>query len=156
MAPDSPQACIAPSTFVELTGQVAGTSRDAAGRTVAALGSYERISPDGRFVLRSYSGAQVGQCEPDGTAGVCRHGGAGLSHAVVQRGVSGAGQAWRYLVDMTGEHYRLADILQFARQGTPAVPGWHDGLLCGGGRAAGQPSGRDPHPLLHVAQCGRR
>ena len=35
----APQACIAPTTFIELTTEVAGSSQDAAGKPVVALGS---------------------------------------------------------------------------------------------------------------------
>ena len=127
VAPDSPQACIAPSTFVELTGQVAGTSRDAAGRTVAALGSYERISPDGRFVLRSYSGAQLGNVSlmelPAFAGTVVRGYRTPLSNEAFP--VQGS---WRYLVDMTGEHYRLADILQLQGKARPLFRGGMTGF----------------------------
>ena len=53
--PAEPQSCIAPNQFVELDRATAGTQTDAYGKTSVALGSYERVSPDGRFVLRSSS-----------------------------------------------------------------------------------------------------
>ena len=56
MAGEGGTQCIAPLTYLPLDGNAVGF--DAQG--VPALGTYERISPDGRFILRSYSGAKVG------------------------------------------------------------------------------------------------
>ena len=63
-------ACVPHVAYLPLDADAVG--RDDHG--VAALGTYERISPDGRFILRSYSGARLGQVslmelpvEPAGT-----------------------------------------------------------------------------------------
>ena len=53
---DGAARCIAPIRYLPLNG--ADVGYDAHG--APALGTYERVSPDGRFVLRSYSGAKVG------------------------------------------------------------------------------------------------
>ena len=50
-------ACIPSVSYLPLAAEAVG--RD--GNGTAALGSYERISPDGRFILRSYSGAMLGR-----------------------------------------------------------------------------------------------
>lgn len=136
----SPQACIAPSTFVELTGDVAGVSRDAAGKTVAALGSYERISPDGRFVLRSYSGAQLGNVSvmelPAFAGTVVRGYRTPLSNEAFP--VQGS---WRYVVDMTGEHYRLADVLQQQGKARPLFRGGMTGFYAAAAELPGSRPG---------------
>ncbi len=110
-AASATDACIAPNTFVELTADVAGAGRDAGGQSVAALGSYERISPDGRFVLRSYSGAMLGHVSlmelPAFGDKVVRGYRTPLSNEAFP--VQGT---WRYLVDVNGSHYRLQDVLQ--------------------------------------------
>ena len=101
--------CIASVAYLPLDVREVG--RDDHG--VAALGPYERISPDGRFILRSYSGAQLGKvslmelpAEPTGSVKAYR---TPFSNEAFP--VQGT---WRYLVDVTGEHYRFAEVL--ARQ----------------------------------------
>ena len=103
-------ACIPPLSYLPLNARLVGS--DAHG--VAALGTYERISPDGRFILRSYSGAQVGKVSlmelpplPAGQVKVYR---TPFSNEAFP--VQGT---WRYLVDVSGEHYRFKDLL--TRQG---------------------------------------
>ena len=102
--------CVAPLAYLPLDGSVVGF--DAQG--VPALGTYERVSPDGRFILRSYSGAKVGTVSlmelPAGGAGPIRVYSTPFSNEAFP--VQGT---WRYLVDVNGEHYRFADVLR--RQG---------------------------------------
>lgn len=135
--------CIAPNTFVELTGEVAGTFRDAAGKTAVALGIYERISPDGRFVLRSYSGARLGNVSlmelPPFDGPVVKGHVTPLSNEAFP--VQGS---WRYLVDPNGAHYRFADIL---RQGTGARPLFKGGMT-GFYAAAAELPGTRPGEVL--------
>lgn len=60
------EACIPALSYLPLDARQVG--RDSHGN--AALGTYERISPDGRFILRSYSGTSR-QSHADGTAFGC-------------------------------------------------------------------------------------
>ena len=105
--PPGESQCIAPVTYLPLDGAVVGL--DSQG--VPALGTYERISPDGRFILRSYSGANVGAVSlmelPASGDGPIRFFRTPFSNEAFP--VQGT---WRYLVDVSGEHYRFADILR--------------------------------------------
>ncbi len=98
--------CIPAVSYVPLDAAVVGVGSDSA----PALGSYERISPDGRFVLRSYSGVQLGQVSlmelPVNPAGKVRAYRTPFANEAFP--VQGT---WRYLVDVNGEHYRFADVL---------------------------------------------
>lgn len=118
------QACIAPSTFVELGADVAGTLKDAEGKELVALGMYERISPDGRYVLRSFSGRKLGDVSllelPAFEGQVLAAYPTPLSNEAFP--VQGT---WRYLVSISGQHYRFADVL---RQGTQARPLFKGGM----------------------------
>lgn len=118
------QACIAPSTFVELGADVAGTARDSQGQELVALGMYERISPDGRYVLRSFSGRKLGDVSllelPAFEGRVLAGHATPLSNEAFP--VQGT---WRYLVSISGQHYRFADVL---RQGTQARPLFKGGM----------------------------
>lgn len=118
------QACIAPSTFVELGADVAGTSTDSAGQARVALGMYERISPDGRYVLRSFSGRKLGDVSllelPAFEGQVLAGYPTPLSNEAFP--VQGT---WRYLVSISGQHYRFADVL---RQGAQAKPLFKGGM----------------------------
>ena len=49
------EQCIAPNQFIALDPKQAGLDDN----KELALGAYERVSPDGRFVLRSYSGKRL-------------------------------------------------------------------------------------------------
>ena len=117
-APDD--ACIAPIRYLPLDARRVGRGDDG----VAALGTYERISPDGRFVLRSYSGAQLGRVSlmelPAGDGPVQAWRTPFSNEAFPVQG------SWRFLVDVNGEHYRLADVL--ARQ-ADARPLFRGGMV---------------------------
>ena len=80
-------------------------------RGLPALGTYERVSPDGRFVLRSFSGARLGEVslielplEPQQVMRVYK---TPLSNEAFP--VQGS---WRYLVDVDGRHFRFRDVLR--------------------------------------------
>src|SRR3990167_9256156 len=98
--------CIDAVSYLPLDPEKVGRDRQG----IAVLGTYERISPDGRFVLRSFSGAQLGQvalielpAKPDGGMTVRK---TPLSNEAFP--VQGS---WRYLVDVDGSHYRFSDIV---------------------------------------------
>ena len=104
---DGAARCIAPIRYLPLNG--ADVGYDAHG--APALGTYERVSPDGRFVLRSYSGAKVGtvslmELPPDDSAPIRVYRTPFSNEAFPVQGT------WRYLVDVSGEHYRFADVLR--------------------------------------------
>ncbi|MDO5626474.1 MAG: hypothetical protein Q4G71_17530 [Pseudomonadota bacterium] len=116
---DAPR-CIAPVAYLPLDAREVGADDHG----VAALGTYERISPDGRFILRSYSGARLGRVSlmelpASGAIGVKAYRTPFSNEAFpVQR-------TWRYLVDVNGEHYRFADVL---RQQGAAKPLFRAGM----------------------------
>jgi hypothetical protein len=105
---DALQQCIAAHQFAELPESVAGTQTDAYGKSSVALGTYERVSPDGRFVLRSYSGARLGEVsliELSEQGQVLRAFTTPLKNEAFP--VQGS---WRYLVDTNGDHYTFSSI----------------------------------------------
>ena len=110
------QACIAHVAYLPL--DVATVGKDDAG--VAALGAYERISPDGRFVLRSYAGSLLGKVSlmelPARSAGPIKAYRTPFSNEAFP--IQGS---WRYLVDVTGEHYRFADVLRQQQRALPLL-----------------------------------
>ena len=104
---ESQSACIPPLIYLPLDAAEVGKDDNG----MAALGTYERISPDGRFILRSYSGAKLGKVSlmelpVSGTSPVKAHRTPFSNEAFPVQGT------WRYLVDMNGEHYRFADVLR--------------------------------------------
>jgi len=117
------QACIAHVAYLPL--DVATVGKDDAG--VAALGTYERISPDGRFVLRSYSGSLLGKVSlmelPARSAGPIKAYRTPFSNEAFP--IQGS---WRYLVDVTGEHYRFADVLRQQQRARPLFRGGMTGF----------------------------
>ncbi|MDR0780681.1 MAG: hypothetical protein LBF16_08305, partial [Pseudomonadales bacterium] len=109
-----PDACIAPMTYLPLDPAQVGADVNG----TAALGTYERISPDGRFILRSYSGARLGQVSlielPARGGGPIRAYRTPFSNEAFP--VQGT---WRYLVDVNGDHYRFAQVLREQSRAKP-------------------------------------
>ncbi len=126
-----PEACIPPNEIVPLPERIAGSQTDSYGKTTVALGSYERVSPDGRFVLRSFSGARLGDVsliefgapQPGGGTQVLRAYETPLANEAFP--VQGS---WRYLVNVNGDHYALADVLRLQTQAKPLFRGGMTGF----------------------------
>jgi len=115
-------ACIAPLAYYPLDAlEVGGDDHG-----VPVLGTYERISPDGRFILRSYSGARVGKVSlmelPESTGQVKIFRTPLANEAFPVQGT------WRYLVDVNGEHYRLNAILLQQASARPLFKGGMTGF----------------------------
>jgi hypothetical protein len=103
-------ACIPAHQFAELPESIAGTQTDVYGKTTVALGAYERVSPDGRFVLRSFSSSRLGEVsliELSADGKVLRAIPTPLTNEAFP--VQGS---WRYLVDTNGDHYTFESILR--------------------------------------------
>ncbi|MDR1968363.1 MAG: hypothetical protein LBQ32_06685 [Burkholderiaceae bacterium] len=132
--PAMPDACIAPMTYLPLDSAQVGA--DANG--TAALGTYERIGPDGRFILRSYSGARLGQVSlielPAQGSGPIRAYRTPFSNEAFP--VQGT---WRYLIDVNGDHYRFAQVL---REQTRAKPLFRAGMTGFYAVASEMPAGK--------------
>jgi hypothetical protein len=109
------EQCIPANSFAELPAALVGTQTDAYGKTIVALGSYERISPDGRFVLRSFSGGRLGDVSllELSSAGkvVAAHDTPLSNEAFPLQG------SWRYVVDVNGDHYTFSSLLRNAGRG---------------------------------------
>jgi hypothetical protein len=140
---DQLDQCIPQNEFITLPPSLAGTQTDSYGKTTTQLGAYERVSPDGRFILRSFSGARLGDVSlielsaPSGAAGT--EAGATVSGAsstsvvrIYETPLSNEAfpvqGTWRYLVSTAGEHYALSDILTQQRRAKPLFKGGMTGF----------------------------
>lgn len=101
--------CVPVNEYVPFVGQAAQPSRDGS----VALGMYSRISPDGRFVLRSFSGDRLSTVTlmeitkgADGSKGATAHETDFNNEAFPIQGT------WRFLSDLDGSHYRVVDIIR--------------------------------------------
>ena len=116
-ADDAASSCIPVLSYLPLDASVGLDSHG-----VPALGTYERISPDGRFVLRSYSGARLGEVTlmelPQTGEGRLRAYRTPLSNEAFP--VQGS---WRYLVDVDGRHFRLREVLRQEALARPLFQG---------------------------------
>ncbi len=102
--------CIPAHQFAELQSSIAGTQTDAYGKTTVALGAYERVSPDGRYILRSYSGQRLGEVsliELSADGQVLR----AIPTPLKNEAFPVQGN-WRYLVDTNGDHYTFESIVR--------------------------------------------
>lgn len=110
--------CVDAVSYLPLDAEMVGLDSNG----VPALGTYERISPDGRFVLRSFSGARLGEVSlielPADTAGRLAVYRTPLSNEAFP--VQGT---WRYVVDVDGRHFRFADVVQQQEQAKPRFQG---------------------------------
>ena len=110
-------SCIPPLTYLPLDPSV-GLD----GNGVPALGTYERISPDGRFVLRSYSGARLGEVSLMELPAV-GEGGVRAYRTPLSNEAFPVQGSWRYVVDVDGRHFRLGDVLRQQAQAQPVFRG---------------------------------
>ena len=138
VADDAGNQCIAPISYLPLDPAMVGRGDNG----VAALGTYERVSPDGRYILRSYSGAQLGRVSimelPATGTGVVR-----VIKTPFGNEAFPVQGSWRYLVDVDGAHYRFADVLRFQNQARPLFKGGMTGFY-----AAASELGADPEESL--------
>ncbi len=115
------KSCIPANQFVSLRPALAGRGTDQA----VALGAYERISPDGRFVLRSYSGKDLSTVSlielPAPTP--LENQFAATVVAITQTPLSNEAfpvqGSWRYIVDTNGQHYVFSELLRRQRKAKP-------------------------------------
>lgn len=115
------QTCVPQNEFIALDPALVGLDD----LKNVALGAYERVSPDGRFVLRSFSGknlSTVSLIELPAPS-------SGQAHRVWQTPLSNEAfpvqGSWRYLVEIDGAHYNFAQVL---RQQTQAKPLFKAGM----------------------------
>jgi len=134
--------CIAPVEYVPFTGVAAKPGKD--GQVM--LGNYSRISPDGRFVLRSYSGDYLSTVtlmeifkQSDGTKAARAYETDFNNEAFPVQGT------WRFLVDMDGSHYRLVDLLKNQKDADKQFRGGIGGFYTA---AAEFPGGTDSKILI--------
>ena len=157
------QQCIPQNQFIALDPQLAGLDDD----KQVALGAYERISPDGRYVLRSYSGKKlsaVSLVELAGPPGLT----AIKGHISRQRITSTpllneafpVQGTWRYIVDTNGDHYTFNSLLSNKHAGyssntikvKPLFSGGMDGFYAAASEVGGAGVGsayplRDSKPV---------
>lgn len=101
--------CVPANEYVPFVGQAAKPDNSG----MVALGMYSRISPDGRFVMRSFSGSGLStvtlmeiQKQADGTKGARAYETDFNNEAFPIQGT------WRFLSDLDGSHYRVGDIVR--------------------------------------------
>jgi hypothetical protein len=111
---EAPQQCIPQNQFIALDPVLAGLNED----NQVALGAYERVSPDGRYVLRSFSGSKlsaVSLVEIAGPPGLTAIKGQVSRQKIVSTPLSNEAfpvqGSWRYLVDTNGDHYTFNSVL---------------------------------------------
>ncbi len=101
--------CIPANEYIPFVGQA--SIPDETGNV--PLGMYSRISPDGRFVMRSFSGDNLSAVTlmeiiklADGTRGARAYQTDFNNEAFPVQGT------WRFLVDLDGSHYRVEDLVR--------------------------------------------
>lgn len=124
--------CIPRNQFIALDPKQAGLDDN----QEVALGAYERISPDGRFVLRSYSGKRLTAVSlvelPGPPLGVVPANATLQTQRMFETPFSNEAfpvqGSWRYLVDTNGNHYEFASILRQQNAAKPLFKGGMTGF----------------------------
>ncbi|MEO6293245.1 MAG: hypothetical protein ABIO88_11565 [Burkholderiaceae bacterium] len=126
------EQCIAANQFIALDPKQAGLDDN----KEVALGAYERISPDGRFVLRSYSGKRLTAVSvvelPSPSQDPVPANSAFQTRRMFETPFSNEAfpvqGSWRYLVDTDGSHYEFASILRHQAATKPLFKGGMTGF----------------------------
>ena len=147
---EAPQQCIPQNQFIALDPELAGLNDD----NQVALGAYERISPDGRYVLRSYSGKKlsaVSLVELPGPPGLGALAGQVSRQKIVSTPFSNEAfpvqGSWRYLVDTNGDHYTFNSILGNKYAGEVVFSGGMDGFYAAASEVGGSYPMRNSQPV---------
>jgi hypothetical protein len=148
------QQCIPQNQFIALDPALAGLNDE----DQVALGAYERISPDGRYILRSYSGKKlsaVSLVELPGPSGLSAVKGQVSRQRILSTPFSNEAfpvqGSWRYLVDTNGDHYTFNSILGNKRAEKAVFSGGMDGFYAAASEVSavdGSYPLRDAQPVL--------
>lgn len=99
--------CVPPHEYFPFEGK--WVSKDDNGEVV--LGMYSRVSPDGKYVLRSFSGRGLSQVTlmelVRGETNSVK-----LYETPLKNEAFPVQGTWRYLVDIDGDHFKLSDIIK--------------------------------------------
>jgi hypothetical protein len=145
------QQCIPQNQFIALDPELAGLNDD----NQVALGAYERISPDGRYVLRSYSGKKlsaVSLVELPGPPGLSALVGQVSRQKIFSTPFSNEAfpvqGSWRYLVDTNGDHYTFNSVLGNKYNGKVVFSGGMDGFYAAASEVGGNYPQLDTQPVV--------
>ena len=146
----SGNACVAANQFVRLPPELAGRDLTQA----VALGAYERISPDGRFILRSYSGKDLSTVSimelpaPTSSDNKAPASVVAITQTPLSNEAFPVQGSWRYIVDTNGQHYSFGDLLKRQKQATPYFQGGMSGFYA----AAAEVDSTYPSPSQNPVQ----
>ena len=132
------EQCIASVSYWPLEAALVGKD----GQGVAALGTYERVSPDGRFILRSYSAAKLGAVSLIELPLVQGHPMKVYTTPLSNEAFPVQG-SWRYLVDVDGRHFRFKDVILEQGHAHPLFQGGMSGFYAAASEMTGQGSSDD-------------
>ena len=123
-----PSQCIPQNQFIALDPKLAGLDDN----NEVALGAYERVSPDGRFVLRSYSGKRLTAVTVVELPGPQTDTAQTRQQRMFETPFSNEAfpvqGSWRYLVDTNGEHYEFNSVLRDKKAAKPVFKGGMTGF----------------------------
>lgn len=127
--------CIPAHQFIELLPEKVGSYINDYDERTAPLGMYERVSPDGRYILRSFSGSKLGDVTvlelPDPQLRLSAQEQAQrlrFYRTPLKNEAFPVQGSWRYLVNPDGQHYRFADILKHQTKAKPVFKGGMTGF----------------------------
>ena len=138
------QQCIPQNQFFALDPALAGLDDN----KEVALGAYERVSPDGRFVLRSYSGKRLTAVSlvelPGPMPGLGRQ---QMFETPLQNEAFPVQGSWRYVVDVNGDHYAFDSMLRNKNADKPLFKGGMTGFYAAAAEVDSSYPARSSRPI---------
>ncbi|MBC7420142.1 MAG: hypothetical protein H7328_05390 [Bdellovibrio sp.] len=139
--------CIAPVEYVKFTGVAAQPESNGS----VTLGTYSRISPDGKFVLRSIAGSHTSKVTLNEI--FTNTNGKKLARSYNTRMDNEAFPVqgtWRYVVDPGGDHYQPKEILNKQKDARKSFNGGINGFYT----AAAELPSLDPNSIKILSLSG--
>lgn len=130
--------CVKANEYVPFAGKAALKNKDGSS---ASLGTYSRISPDGRYVLRSLSGDHL----TSATLMEIRDTASGEKEAIayntnLKNEAFPVQGSWRFVNNIGGDHFRVADVIAYEKKASRQFKGGIEGFYA---TAAEMPGGTD-------------
>lgn len=130
--------CVKANEYIPFVGKAALKNRDGSS---ASLGTYSRISPDGRYVLRSLSGDHLTSASLMEIRDTTNGGKEAIAYNTNLKNEAFPVQgSWRFVNNIGGDHFRVADVINHEKKASRQFKGGIEGFYA---TAAEIPGGTD-------------
>lgn len=118
--------CVKANEYIPFVGKAALKNRDGSS---ASLGTYSRISPDGRYVLRSLSGDHLTSASLMEIRDTDSGGKEAIAYNTNLKNEAFPVQGtWRFVNNIGGDHFRVADVIAHEKKASRQFKGGIEGF----------------------------